>query len=335
MFSINFNSIKIAGLVLIASSSIFAQSWDAPTLADFKPHKLSGKNYTEAWSYSFYFDNGTKAYVTYSLNKLPMSGKVFGGELSFQNFKGKNKSVSREYPYKRFAWKEELKGLELTGKGTRMALEGLPGKGHRVDFTTAKNGGFLLDVTFTKAVQGKVFNKGEQEVKGANFGQIIHIPEGRVKGKIAIGKDTIAVGGYAVLEHTWQNKLVSDLFAHTLQVFKPNQYSAKVYITEKDHGQDVKGYGVVKTVDGYKFEFFSEFLSDSKPMKASSSIPKNISLKLGEETIEFVRNKDQQVYSPLDNIDGWLARKAVKIALGEVKVRRGTSKGTHYSIMEK
>jgi hypothetical protein len=326
---------KICLIVAIAAGVGFSQTWTTPSLKDFKSHSLKGDNFTEAWNYSLYFDNGTKAYVTYSLNNLPMKGKVFGGELSLQNYKGKNKSVSREYPYKRFAWKNEIQGMELTGNETRMAIEGKPGKGHRVQFKTNKNGGYTLDVNFTSAYKGGILGNGEQEVKGAKFGQVFHIPEGRVKGIIVVGKDTLEVSGYGVLEHSWQNRLVSDLFAHAVQFFKPGTHSGKAFVTEEDYGQIVRGTVAYKTANGYKFELVNKYLSKGRTMKAHSNLPKETTLKSDSYSVDFTRKKDKQVYSPLDNIDGWLARKAVKVALGEVKVRRGTAQGTHYSMMEK
>ena len=327
-------------LSLLVTATLSFAEWKGPsgterstTKKDFLSHNLKADRFSEIWNYTFYFNSGTQAYVSYSLNNLPLKGKVFGGELSFQGFQGKNKSVSREYPYPRFAWHESEKTMKLTSKGTTMSLHELPGKGHRVHYSTDKNGGYFLDLTFVSAVKGKVIGDGEFKNGNHVFGQVIHIPQGRVEGRIAVGKDTIEVKGVGVLEHTWQNQMLDDLAGHALQVYKYNSWSGKVLVAEK--GDAVLGYGMVKTETGWKAELFQEFLSEGKALKADDNLPKKITLKTNHSELQFHRKKDRQVYSPLENIDGWMARKAVKVALGEIKVRRGTADGVSYSLMDK
>ncbi len=333
---------SIFSILLLITSLSYSENWQAPQGAakaistkDYKKHELQGDRFTEAWSYQFFLSNGTKAYVTYSLNNLPIKGKVFGGELSLYNYKGKNKSVSREYPIHRFAWKNEIKGMELTSKGTRMAVEGLPGKGHRVYYQTDKNQGFLLDLKFESAIAGKIIGDGVFRKGKAFFGQAIHIPQGRVTGILIVGKDTLQVKGVGVLEHTWQNILVSDLAAHAIQVFESNRLSGKLLLTENEYGEEILGYGMLNDGGTWKAELFTNFMNAGKKMTANSKLPKNIKISTASKTVSFKRKKDQQVYSPLDNIDGFFAKKAVKIALGEIKVRRGKSEGIEYSLMEK
>ena len=172
----------------------------ALTVNDFMPHKALTKEFNEIWSYQFVFDNGTRAFVNYSLLHVPGLGRKIGCDLSFWNFKGKTYSVGRQYPPERLVANKEK--ATITIKTDEYLLENKPGQGHHVLYSADKGGKFLLDVTFESAVPGMVPGDGIWTYGDQKFAQYIHIPYGRVTGKIAYNEDTVTVKGYAYMDQT-------------------------------------------------------------------------------------------------------------------------------------
>ena len=186
-------------LLAFAVATVYAVDVSAPsgatrnlTANDFLPHQNSAKEFNETWSYQFVFDNGTRAFVNYSTLYVPASGKKVGCDLTFWNFKSKTHAVGRQYPPERLKVLKEKTSIDIKGE---YAMEGKPGKGHRVYFTADKEGKFFLDLTFESAEQGKVNGDGIWKVGNDKFAQYIHIPYGRVSGRIGYNEDTIAVKG--------------------------------------------------------------------------------------------------------------------------------------------
>ena len=147
-------------LLAFAAANVYAVDVSAPsgatrnlTANDFLPHQNSAKEFNETWSYQFVFDNGTRAFVNYSTLYVPASGKKVGCDLTFWNFKSKTHAVGRQYPPERLKVLKEKTSIDIKGE---YAMEGKPGKGHRVYFTADKEGKFFLDLTFESAEQGKV-----------------------------------------------------------------------------------------------------------------------------------------------------------------------------------
>jgi hypothetical protein len=82
-------------------------------------------------------------------------------------------------------------------------MEKLPGKDHRVLFTADKNGKYFLDLKFTSAQTAQVPGDGVFSVDGQKYGLYVHIPYGRVEGRIGINGDTVAIKGYGYMDHSW------------------------------------------------------------------------------------------------------------------------------------
>ena len=148
--------------ILIGSGLFFAASAaniQAPSFternvekSDFFAKSIKSEKITEAWTYQFVFDNGTRAYINFATIIIPTSGKKIGCDISFYGFKGKNPNIGRQYPLERI-W--EFKDQNKISIKDEYVLEGLPGKGHRVFFSANKEdfGKFLLDVTFSSAIK--------------------------------------------------------------------------------------------------------------------------------------------------------------------------------------
>ena len=196
-----------AGIVLAAAGNEIQQpsgNFRHTDNSDFFAKAMKSEKSTEAWTYSFVFDNGTRAYVNYATIIIPTSGKKIGCDIAFVGLKGKNSNIGRQYPLERFS--EDKSKVRISIKEEYL-MENKPGKGHRVLFTANKEnfGSFLLDVTFSSAHKGMVPGNGNWKVGDNQYGSAILIPYGRVSGKIAHDKDTLEVKGYGYMEHTWQS----------------------------------------------------------------------------------------------------------------------------------
>jgi hypothetical protein len=176
---------------------------------DFFRHPNGSKNYSESWDYIFVLDNGAKAYVTYTwLN----SSSEIGTQISVWNFKNKSANVGRIYPKERYS---ENKVTNIISIKDEYKMENLPGKNHRVLFTADKNGKFFLDLKFTSAQTAKILGDGVFNVDGQKYGLYVHIPYGRVEGRIGINGDTIAVKGYGYMDHSWTSTEAINLVARS------------------------------------------------------------------------------------------------------------------------
>ena len=297
----------------------------ALTVNDFMPHQSISKEFNETWSYQFVFDNGTRAFVNYSALYIPGSGKKIGCDLNFWNFKGKTYAVGRQYPPERLVANKEKATIDIKGE---YMLQNKPGKGHRVLYSADKGGKFLLDVTFESAVPGQVPGNGIWTFGKDKFAQYIHIPYGRVSGKIAYNEDTLTVKGYAYMDQTWQTAQATDIAARTIN-FSTNEKSSMFAgrITITNNGQ-LMGYALFNGPEGIKVanpvkikEGGADYNGKKFPKTTLAFEWKN-----GVPAMSFPVNKVLQKASLLDKVDGWFAKKAMKIAAGgEVLFYRGRS----------
>lgn len=295
------------------------------TAADFMPHNNTTKEFNETWSYQFVFDNGTRAFVNYSTLYIPGTGKKVGCDLSFWNFKGKTHTVGRQYPPERLVADKNKASIDIKGE---YAMENKPGKGHRVYFTADKGGKFFLDLTFDSAEQGKVPGDGVWKVGNEKFAQYVHIPYGRVSGRIGYESDTIAVKGYAYMDQTWQTDQATDIAVRSIN-FSTNArsplYAGRISLTEDG---EFLGYALYNSGEGIKVALPAK-ISDGEENYKGKKFPKTaltLEWKNGIPALKFNVNKTLQKASLLDKVDGWLAKKAFKIAAGgEVMFYRGRS----------
>lgn len=297
----------------------------ALTVNDFMPHQSISKEFNETWSYQFVFDNGTRAFVNYSALYIPGSGKKIGCDLSFWNFKGKTYAVGRQYPPERLVASKEKATIDIKGE---YMLQNKPGKGHRVLYSADKGGKFLLDVKFDSAEPGLVPGNGIWTYGKDKFAQYIHIPYGRVSGKIAYNEDTITVKGYAYMDQTWQTAQATDIAARTIN-FSTNEraslYAGRITLT--NNGQ-LMGYALFNSPQGMKVAIPTKVKEGGTDYNGKK-FPKTtlaFEWKNNIPAMSFPVNKVWQKASLLDKVDGWFAKKAMKIAAGgEVLFYRGRS----------
>jgi hypothetical protein len=325
---------KIA-LILLCLASLGISAVNNPAgeerktgVADFFRHPQKGDKYNEMWSYVFVLDNGTKIYVNYTWMYVPTQGFKIGTDFSIWNFKGKSYSVGRQYETDRFAEDKSTNTISIN-KGSYL-MEKTPGAGHRVLFSANKNGEKFLDLTFTSAAKGIVPGDGVFTVNGAKSGMFVHIPHGRVKGRIGIGKDTIEVQGYGYMDQAWQNEKSTEISERMITFCMP---SAKSFIAGRigitKNGAPF-GYAIHNSENTSKTIFASSVLENEKNYNPKS-FPKNLTIVWSDTTVAALKfeAKAQETFSILSNFDGFLERNAVKLALGDLIYKRGRSQTEH------
>ena len=300
---------------------------------DFMPHTILTDDFNETWSYQFVFDNGTRAFVNYTLMVVPGSGRKIGCDMTFWNFKGKTYTIGRQYPPERL--KKDKASSTIDIKGEYM-MQNKPGKGHRVLFSADKNGKYLLDVTFDSAEPGMVNGDGVWKIGKERFGQYIHIPYGRFSGKIAYNEDTLEVKGYAYMDQTWQTVQAIKIVGRTIN-FNPTAasplYAGRINITPDGK---TFGYAIHKNGNNTK-TLTAKSITDAGKEYKGEKFPKGdlqFSWNEDAEPFGFPATKTYQKASILDKVEGWLAKKAFKIAAGEILFYRGKSTASNGKTMD-
>lgn len=322
-------------VLLFATTFAFSVDVSAPsgssrgtTVDDFMPHPISTKEFNETWSYQFVFDNGTRAFVNYAILYVPGSGTKLGCDMTLWNFKGKTHTVGRQYPPERLKANKSTATLDIKGE---YKMENKPGKGHHVLFSADKEGKFLLDVTFESTEPGKTLGNGIWSVGSAKMGQYVHIPYGRVSGKIAYNEDTIQVKGYAYMDQVWQTVQANNVAIRSIN-FSTNTRSP-LFAGRISMTSDGKpfGFAIYNSPEGSKV-VSPKAIKDDENVYNGKGFPKgslNIAWQDDTPPLQFAANKTYQKASILDKIDGWFAKKAFKVAAGEVFFYRGRSDGSH------
>ena len=318
-------SVAFAGDVVAPQGAVRSVSVD-----DFMPHKNSTKDFNETWSYQFVFDNGTRAFINYSTLHIPGAGNKVTCDMSFWNFKSNTYTVGRQYPPERLKADKASGTIDINGE---YKMEHKPGKDHRVFFSADKGGKFLVDVTFESAVVGKVMGNGVWKIGKETFGQYVHIPYGRVSGKIAYNEDTIAVKGYAYMDQTWQTEQATDMAARSINfstIAKSPLFAGRVSIAK--NGEPF-GYALYNDENGIKVALPKAIKEGDSNYSGKKFAKGDLTFEWQDATIpalKFNVAKTLQKASLLDKVDGWFAKKAFKIAAGgEVLFYRGRSDASH------
>ncbi|MEK7392531.1 MAG: hypothetical protein AAB214_08180, partial [Fibrobacterota bacterium] len=319
MGAMKLHRVAIASLCLTVS--VFASKPPSGSLRstgteDMLLMKRKPRWYNEVWSYQFLFDNGTQATLNYTYAKLGFKDPVCGADYSVAGFKGRNFSVGREYPEDRFQQQANPFRVQIHPE---MWMQGLPPASHRVRFATTKNEGFYLDLEFSRMIPGAALGNGTWGAGDGEITMLLPIPSARVKGRMAIGKDTIAVEGWAVLEHIRQTALLADILRRSFRAYvpgdRPTYFSA---FQEKSGGWS--GFAIQWTAQGPQV-----LPAGQIGVQGAEGLvpPAAISLTTSDKrSLAFRRTSLVQSASILDGMEG-VTRWVVKQFVGDVQVSRG------------
>lgn len=289
---------------------------------DFLLTKRKPRWYNEIWSWQFLFDNGTQATLNYTYARLGFKDPVCGADFSIAGFKGRNFSVGREYPEERFEQQASPARIQIHPD---MWAQGMPPASHRVHFATTKNEGYFLDMEFSNMVPGVAWGSdGTWEAKGGDMSVLLLIPSARVKGRIAVGGDTISVEGWAVLEHNRQTELVADILSESMRGYQAGDKPSYVNVFREKKG-DWNGFGI-QWGDAGPVLFAPGQVGIEDGGKQP---PPGFSVVTGDQrSLGFRRATIAQSGSILDGMEG-VTRWVVKQFIGDVNIQRGKLDKAH------
>ncbi len=186
-------------------------------------------------------------------------------------------------------------------------------------------------MTFDSAEPGKTLGNGVWNVGSAKMGQYVHIPYGRVSGKIAYNEDTLQVKGYAYMDQIWQTAQATDMATRSINISTNARnplFAGRISMTSD--GKTL-GYAIYNGPEGNRV-VTPKSIKDGDVNYTGKGFPKgNLTIEWNDDTptLQFAANKTYQKASILDKIDGWFAKKAFKATAGEVFFYRGRSDGSH------
>ncbi len=305
---------KLAAIILAFSAGVpFA--WQNPSgglratsSSDLLLSKRGARYYNEMWSYQLQFSNGTQATLNFTYAKLGIKSPVCGADLSLAGFKGRNYTVGREYPENHFRQSASPFRIQVNDN---IWMSGMPPASHHVHFEAHKNEGFYVDLQFSGMKHGVVWGNGDFKAGDGDFTNVLAIPMATVRGRIAVGGDTIAVHGVAMMEHQRQSDLASDLFSSSLHVFAPGPNPIYANWT-REKGGSWNGYAI-EWVNGQPQLQLGTIAIDGQTPPARAQVS-NKSI--------FARRTLAQSSSILDGMEG-VTRWVVKKFVGNVRMYRG------------
>jgi predicted secreted hydrolase len=214
-------------------------------LADLKPHPSGSKYYNEFWTYHLFLEGNVQAYLNFSrVNLGSFKSPVCGADLAVLGFKGRNYTVAREYEKGNFRFLDSLHQLQVHED---IWFHGSLPDTHRIHFDTRKKGvTYFLDLEFTDILPGMVWGDGMFRMGSESVGIFIHIPRARVKGKLAINKDTLDVTGIGYMDHTFQTDLAPSLVRAGFRYIAQNGATEVGYylLPDSKYGTSPVGYGL-------------------------------------------------------------------------------------------
>lgn len=271
--------------------------------------------YNEVWSWQFLFDNGTQATLNYTWARLGFKDPVCGADLAVAGFRGRGYSVGREYPEDRFQQQASPFRIQIHPE---MWAQGAPPASHHVHFETNKNEGYYLDLEFSRMVPGVVWGDGMWKAGEGNLTISLPIPSARVRGRIAVGRDTVEVEGWAVMEHVRQTALLADILTQSFRAFSAGDHPSYLNVF-REKGGDWTGFGVEWAASGPILLApgrISVQEGGSQPLAVASVTAAD------RRSLAFRRTSVAQTGSILDGMEG-VTRWVVKQFVGNVILQRG------------
>ncbi len=295
------------------------------SVADLRPHRMSGSAYNEAWSYTFLLNDRMQA--TFSLSRANLGSlmaPVSGAELSVSGFNGKTYRAAKQYGIEDLVFSESAQRLQVNPS---IFFEGALPRRHRVHFEASKNGTpYELDLTFSDIAAGLTWGDGVFHLGSEQVGMFLHIPYARVAGTVSVGGVTKRVSGTATMDHTFQTgfapKLVRGAYRY---VQHGGDAEVGYFIRPAARFEDrVIGLGAVREGGRFRLRRPESLSIVSTRSVLGASVPNQLAVRFagGGQTI-LNRERDQQSFSVLDELSSLQRTVAKQYVGGEVVVVRG------------
>lgn len=284
------------------------------TPADYAPQENPGRTHNEFWTWQFLLNDGLQVQVNLSrVHFGKFKDPVCGADLAVMGPGGRSEFVAREYPLSNFTWEPAAGRLSVHAN---IFAEGLPPRAHRVFFSTSKGGkDYFLDLAFDNMKPGVVWGDGLFRLGGGETVSLaIHIPRARVKGRLAIDGDTIAVRGVGWMDHSRQSQFGTRFMdAAYRYVVTSGRAEGGMFFTEKS---SVFGYGVREENGVLTLLRPEAFTAPERSSWGGVSVPRRLEIRLaGGDTVRFARTLDRQRTSVLQEL-GKLERMGARMFLG-------------------
>jgi len=282
---------------------------------------LSGSHFNEFWNYQFYFDNGMKAHIIFSVaNFGSLKDPVSGVRFSIFYPDGRTYHISREYSIDMLIQERETymfrprleRQLYFAGK--------LPDE-HKIVIDTPKDGVlYQIELTFSNIVRGYKWGDGRFDIKNEEIGIVTHIPYADVSGTISVDGERNRVTGTGYMDHTFQNqtttRLMNSGYRFVNHTDKDNWDLIYFLLPADNRSRSTAGYRL-KSEKGIVSVQGIESIQNSHDSDAfGKSIPRIIELGLEDGgSLRLYRTADQERFSILSELN-WIAKRAAKSFLG-------------------
>ncbi len=294
-------------------------------LTDYAPEPGPGRAHNEFWTYQLRLNDGIQ--VQLNLSRVffgKFKDPVCGADLALMNFAGRNYFVAREYPLKNFSWNPATARLAVHDD---IFAEGLPPRAHHVTFSTTKGGhDYFLDLTFENMTPGVVWGDGIFRFGGGDQAALfLHIPKARVRGWLAVARDTVAVRGFGWMDHTRQTQFGTKFMDAGYRYAVTTGRAEGGYFFQ--NGSTVFGYGVREENGVMTLLKPTAITSSERTSWGGLAVPKRLEFSLlGHAPVILLRTEDRQRTSILQELSS-LERFGAKVYLGgEVLGYRGIAK---------
>lgn len=328
----NFRAFGLASPAMILTASLAAHAVTSPegglrrdTQADLAPDVKPGRTHNEYWTWQFRLNDGIQVQLNLSrVHFGSFKDPVCGADLAIMNFAGRNAFVAREYPMRNFVWDAEVSRL---GVHPSIYAEGLPPREHRVAFATRKGGrDYFLELEFEGMTPGAVWGDGIFRLgKGEEAALFLHIPKARVRGRLGIDGDTIAVRGFGWMDHTRQSQFGTRFMDAGYRYAVTRGRAEGGYFFQ--NGSTVFGYGVREQNGGLMLLKPAGIQVSERASWGGLAVPKRMGIAMESgDTVRLLRVEDRQRTSVLQEL-GALERFGARMYLGgEILGYRGTAK---------
>lgn len=293
------------------------------TAYDIWVKTMAGSHYNEFWNYQFYFDNGIKLHIVFSVaNFGRLKSPVSGVRVSILNLDDKKTyQLSREYPVENLLQDKENHLFSLNPRQENVWFKGKLPDSLEIYINTAKDGErFHVHLHLDEIQQGYKWDNGMFTVDNEKIGIITHIPHARVTGEVGINENIQQVTGTGYMDHTFQNQTTTQLMNSGYRYVHHGDngdWDVMYFMIPRNHyGMQTIGYRMHSDGNEVNLQGVSSIVDFVDGRAFREDVPQRLGLFMDDETIIYLnRVIDEERFSVLGQLS-WIARRAARAFLG-------------------